>query len=577
MGRLTRSSIQTSEVTFRLTHMISAMAAFLALEIVVLLLFRGVGAEKQMAEQRGILYTPAGTLYPDANFAKIGLNVPITQLVSTADNIFNIVEQRHAFHERDKSWRSIMEQTAYAALKSKVRRCKALQQNLMSQISSAEEVERVERQKREININFDPVNLISSFFQGISNVIYGASISEVKAELASVDYKIEAMQATQHMLEQSQIELAEALSTYINESAQIQMTFRFDVVFSLVLDDLFLALSEAAAATGSLSKGRLPATVLPPAEAERAMKAVEIAALKQNREVAFTNGKYLHDVRTAVYVGQGNWVIFLFVPLISPSQAMSAYWFDSTPTIINDTAVTINVPKSLVAHSNHLYSDVKAVEIPYDQVSTACWTFSDTHICAGQILSKKPTCAVSILYHCTAACHLSTIDDGFSQITIDGRLAVYSEGRKDMVITCQKEVKNVIIEGLQIFNLKPGCQAETDAFVYHAQANDVHIPATFGAMEFPMNLTIPSSAAGDAAGLNVDQSFLKKAKSMVENIISNQSKANESTRPYLTPAIGIWTAPSIVAAALAGTAILLSVSLGAICLCAARKQLPVPA
>ena len=141
------------------------MAAFLALEIVVLLLFRGVGAEKQMAEQRGILYTPAGTLYPDANFAKIGLNVPITQLVSTADNIFNIVEQRHAFHERDKSWRSIMEQTAYAALKSKVRRCKALQQNLMSQISSAEEVERVERQKREININFHPVNLISSFFR----------------------------------------------------------------------------------------------------------------------------------------------------------------------------------------------------------------------------------------------------------------------------------------------------------------------------------------------------------------------------------------------------------------------------
>ena len=118
------------------------------------------------------------------------------------------------------------------------------------------------------------------------------------------------------MLSANQLQIAQTLELFINETEFLYDTTHIDLLLWLSLDELETALSAIITASGRFSDGSIPAWLLPPTEAQATLQAVNAYALKNEQTAAVSSPMDLHHVPTTVVSSSDAWVIVLHVPVV---------------------------------------------------------------------------------------------------------------------------------------------------------------------------------------------------------------------------------------------------------------------
>ena len=280
-------------------------------------------------------------VYPECDFAHVLIQLPIRELLNRTDYVYSVFEARMRKNISSSevrwvpAWRELQLQNV---LRRKAARVFDLRDTVLVEFQTPP-VDAGSRSTREVNVNIDPVNIINAVFSGLNNWFHATSIADLRSQLGVVAHEVEGLQAATHVLSANQLQIAQTLELFINETEFIYDTTHIDLLLWLSLDELETALSAIITASGRFSDGSIPAWLLPPTEAQDTLQAVNAYALKNEQTAAVSSPMDLHHVPTTVVSSADAWVIVLHVPIVSPRYALKAFEFTNAPFLVDNASV----------------------------------------------------------------------------------------------------------------------------------------------------------------------------------------------------------------------------------------------
>ena len=387
------------------------------------------------------LFQDAGLVYAECDYAHVFIELPITELINRTDNVYNLFLERTRKNNSDENVKWVpawMEVQMHAMLEHKAHQVFNLRDTVLAEFQQV--TRNGEKFGRDVSFNIDPVGMINAFFSGINNWIHASSISELREQLDDLAHELKGIKAVEQVFSVNQVRLAQAMADYINGTEILYETNHIDLLLWLSLDELQEALSAVVMASGDLARRHLPAWLLPPTEAVRALEAVDAFALKNEQQSALSSPMDLHKVPTTVVSDEKSWYIVLHVPLVSPRDALKAFYFTNAPFLIHNDSVKFDGPSGLVGHSEDLWPDLKTVFIPKDEVESTCQRYGTHVVCPGVLVSRVPPCPVALLYERSDQCILVPADSPFISVGGDGPPLIFTSEPLEIRFKCGTDV-----------------------------------------------------------------------------------------------------------------------------------------
>ena len=508
-----------------------------------------------------VLFREVGQVYEECDFAHVMIELPIRDLINRTDYVYDVFRSRMSKNNSDSSvkwvpaWREVQ---MHALLEHKATQVFNLRDTVLARFQTAGDGNG--RFGRDISVNIDPVGMINAFFSGINNWIHASSISELKERLGVLAHDVEGIKAVEQAFSANQQKLAEALATYINDTEVIYETNHIDLVLWLSLDELHEALSAIVLASGDLARAHLHAWLLPPNEAVKTLQVVNAFAMKKEQQAALVSPMDLHSVPTTVVADSDSWYVVLHVPLISPRNALKAFWFTNAPFLLGNNSVRFDGPSGLVGHSSDLWQDLKAVFIPEGDIRSTCTQYDTRFICPGIPVSRNPPCPVSLLYERSDRCDLIPADESYISVGKDGPTLIFTASPLEIAFKCGEDVYFDTYQGLNIFNVSEGCRVESANFT-------LYIPQSIGGDSLHFR-SIPEELL--QGGFDSESGRSKEVAGILASIQDLAPAVELLQNRSSAPPLDLWGTPEAVTAALASLALFGVLLLAGVCLCAGR-------
>ena len=508
-----------------------------------------------------VLFQEVGQVYAECDFAHVMIELPIRDLINRTDYVYDVFRSRMGKNNSDSSvkwvpaWREVQ---MHALLEHKATQVFNLRDTVLARFQAAGNGDG--RFGRDISVNIDPVGMINAFFSGINNWIHASSISELKERLGVLAHDLEGIKAVEQAFSANQQKLAEALASYINDTEVIYETNHIDLVLWLMLDELHEVLSAVVLASGDLARAHLPAWLLPPNEAVQTLQVVNDFAMKKEQQAALVSPMDLHSVPTTVVADSDSWYVVLHVPLISPRNALKAFWFTNAPFLVGNDSVRFDGPSGLVGHSNDLWQDLRAVFISEGDIGSTCTQYDTRFICPGVPVSRNPPCPVSLLYERSDRCDLIPAAESYISVGRDGPTLIFTASPLDIAFKCGEDVYIDTYRGLNIFNVSEGCRVESANFT-------LYIPQSIGGDSLHFR-SIPEELL--QAGFNSESSRSREVAGILASIQDLAPAVELLQNRSSAPPLDLWGTPEAVTVALASLALFGVLLLTGVCLCAGR-------
>ena len=512
------------------------------------------------------LFTEVGMVYPECDFAHVLIQLPIRELLNRTDYVYSVFEARMRKNISSSevrwvpAWRELQLQNL---LGRKAARVFHMRDTVLVEFQTPP-VDEGSRSTREVNVNIDPVNIINAVFSGLNNWFHATSIADLRSQLGVVAHEVEGLQAATHVLSANQLQIAQTLELFINETEFLYDTTHIDLLLWLSLDELETALSAIITASGRFSDGSIPAWLLPPTEAQVTLQAVNAYALKNEQTAAVSSPMDLHHVPTTVVSSSDAWVIVLHVPVVSPQYALKAFEFTNAPFLVDNASVQFDVGSGLVGHSQDLWPDLRTVFIPQADEGTACLRYNVSRICPSTPVSRTPPCPVALLYGRSDGCSLVPAKSPFISVGAGGPTLIFTEDPLEIVLKCGDDVFFDTYQGLNIFNVSEGCRLESSDFSLYVPGTVRGYDLVFHALAIPVDVLVENSDINiHDLGVARHQDFLVQLRQLQPVI----SKLETRTSGFSHDG---WRTPNIITIVIGSLAFLGVVLMAGTCLYAAR-------
>ena len=320
------------------------------------------------------------------------------------------------------------------------------------------------RYRREINLNLDVGQAITSFWNGVTQIFYGTNIKETQRAVSNLAVKVEHLQDYVKEYSQKVTVLMEKLSTTmfskINAAEKAQLAF-------MILDEAEESLDLLGAALTPILQGFIPSVVMDAASIVHIFKTVQEHVAAKGLTLGINNPNEIFTLKTTTYQRNGNWELLLSLPTMMLEDKMPGFKFINFPKIQNGIPLIWDVEEALFAASPMIYpNQISYIQIPRQQLAETCTEYENVFLCHTPI-KHTPSCLSDLFHNKTSHCSAKRAEDIPTLVTTSKNLFFFFLNETRVLLDCPHHHQKVILKGLYTIEDKPHCKISTATFTYY--------------------------------------------------------------------------------------------------------------
>ena len=410
------------------------------------------------------------------------------------------------------------------------------------------------RYRREININLDVGQAISSFWNGVTQIFYGTNIKETQRAVTNLAVKVEHLQDYVKDYSQKVTVLMEKLSTTmfskISAAESAQLAF-------MILDEAEESLDLLGAALTPILQGFIPSVVMDAASIVHIFETVQENVAAKGLILGINDPNEIFTLKTTTYQRNGNWELLLSLPTMMLEDKMEGFQLINFPKIQNDVPLIWDVEEALFAASPMIYPDhISYVQIPRQQLSETCTEYESVYLCHAPI-KHTPSCLSDLFHNKTNHCSPKRAEDVPTLVTTSKNLFFFFLNETRVLLDCPHHHQKVILKGLYTIEDKPHCKISTADFTYHMNgkhATEIYVKSVPRIVSSQLWPDDPNHELFTEEKFDFEEDF-ENLKETVRNF-NNTDPVGDLYPPYM----------SILAVSLAGVTLVILLGVGAFCL-----------
>ena len=410
------------------------------------------------------------------------------------------------------------------------------------------------RYRREININLDVGQAISSFWNGVTQIFYGTNIKETQRAVTNLAVKVEHLQDYVKDYSQKVTVLMEKLSTTmfskISAAESAQLAF-------MILDEAEESLDLLGAALTPILQGFIPSVVMDAASIVHIFETVQENVAAKGLILGINDPNEIFTLKTTTYQRNGNWELLLSLPTMMLEDKMEGFQLINFPKIQNDVPLIWDVEEALFAASPMIYPDhISYVQIPRQQLSETCTEYESVYLCHAPI-KHTPSCLSDLFHNKTNHCSPKRAEDVPTLVTTSKNLFFFFLNETRVLLDCPHHHQKVILKGLYTIEDKPHCKISTADFTYHMNgkhATEIYVKSVPRIVSSQLWPDDPNHELFTEEKFDFEEDF-ENLKETVRNF-NNTDPVGDLYPPYMP----------ILAVSLAGVTLVILLGVGAFCL-----------
>ena len=159
-----------------------------------------------------------------------------------------------------------------------------------------------------------------------------------------------------------------------------------------------------------LVRGELTHNLLDPLRAQKLIQKTQYMANKNNLQVIVDQPADILRCPVTTFATNTTWYALISLPMIDRSQTMQAYEFMNIIWFHKNMSEQWDLKPGIIASDEFgLYSDIKHVFVPQDDMKTLCERHNNNYLCHKRI-NHKPTCQISLMNNRTEGCSIKQAD-----------------------------------------------------------------------------------------------------------------------------------------------------------------------